>query len=190
MAFTKVPTSLTDCFIIEPQVFWDSRGFFMETYSAMEFEKIGITAQFVQDNHSKSKKWVLRGLHFQSRKPQAKLVRVTSGSVYDVVVDLRKDSPTFGKWAWFLLSAEDKKMLFIPRGFAHGFLALEDDTEFLYKCDDVYDPEYEIGIIWDDLDLSIDWSDYMRQYGISWFQIAEKDKKNPAFSEYMHNPIF
>lgn len=188
--FRKIPTTLQDCFLIEPRVFWDARGFFMETYSTVEFEKIGITANFVQDNHSRSKKWVLRGLHFQTRKPQAKLVRVTSGSVYDVVVDLRYHSPTFGKWEGFELSAENKKMLFVPRGFAHGFLTLEDGTEFLYKCDDVYDPGHEWGIIWDDRDLSIDWQKYIDEYDLGELEISPKDSKNPLFAEYSHNPIF
>ncbi len=186
MAFTKIPTTLSDCYLIEPQVFGDSRGFFMETYSTVEFEKIGIWANFIQDNHSKSKKWVLRGLHFQTRKPQAKLVRVTAWSVYDVVVDLRSDSPTFGTWEGFILSAEKQNMLFVPRGFAHGFLTLEDDTEFLYKCDDPYDPEYEWGLLWSDQDLAIDWSEFQRGD----FQISEKDQKNQTFQSYLDNPVF
>ncbi len=190
MSFTKIPTSLTDCYIIEPQVFWDSRGFFMETYSEAEFAKIGIETRFVQDNHSKSKKWVLRGLHFQTRKPQAKLVRVTAGSVYDVVVDLRVDSPTFGKWEGFHLSAENKKMLFVPRGFAHGFLTLEDDTEFLYKCDDVYDPGYEGGVSWDDATLQIDWSQYFDEYDFTTLEVSAKDRENPTFQDYLDAPIF
>lgn len=186
MAFKKIETSLADCYVIEPQVFGDSRGFFMETYSTLEFEKMGIRANFIQDNHSKSKKWVLRGLHFQTRKPQAKLVRVTAGSVYDVVVDMRKDSPTFGRWGGFMLSAENKKMLFVPRGFAHGFLTLEDDTEFLYKCDDIYDPGFESGITWDDPILAIDW----KKFDIEAFEISEKDRKNGGFLDYKNNPIF
>lgn len=129
---------------------------------------------------------MLRGLHFQTRKPQTKLVRVTSGSVYDVVVDLRQDSPTFGKWEGFLLSAENKKMLFVPRGFAHGFLTLEDDTEFLYKCDNIYDPGYEGGILWSDSDLQIDW----QKFGIEEFEISKKDQENPIWEKYLHNPIF
>lgn len=190
MAFKKTETSLADCYIIEPQVFWDSRGFFMETYSTIEFEKIGITAHFVQDNHSKSKKWVLRGLHFQTRKPQSKLVRVTSGSVYDVVVDLRKGSPTFGKWEGFILSVENKKQLFVPRWFAHGFLTLEDDTEFLYKCDDIYDSGYEWGIIYNDSILHIDWSRYFDKYDFTEIEISEKDRKNQIFQNYLDNPLF
>ena len=190
MAFNKVSTSLSGVYIIEPQVFWDSRGFFMESYSAQEFEKIEIMTQFVQDNHSKSKKWVLRGLHFQSRKPQTKLVRVTNGSVYDVVVDLRIGSPTFGKWEWFLLSEENKKMLYVPKWFAHGFLTLEDDTEFLYKCDDYYDPGFEFGIIWNDENLSIDWDKYIQEYQIDTLEISEKDKKNMNYNTYLLAPIF
>lgn len=190
MAFNKVSTSLSGVYTIEPQVFWDNRGFFMESYSAQEFEKIEIMTQFVQDNHSKSKKWVLRGLHFQSRKPQTKLVRVTSGSVYDVVLDLRIGSATFGKWEWFLLSEENKKMLYIPRGFAHGFLTLEDDTEFLYKCDDYYDPGFEFGIIWNDENLTIDWEKYIQEYQIDVIEISEKDKKNMNYSTYLLAPIF
>lgn len=190
MSFNKVSTSLSGVYVIEPQVFWDNRGFFMETYSSQEFEKIEIMTQFVQDNHSKSKKWVLRGLHFQSRKPQTKLVRVTSGSVYDVVLDLRIGSPTFGKWEWFLLSEENKNMLYIPRGFAHGFLTLEDDTEFLYKCDDYYDPGFEFGIIWNDEKLAIDWDKYIQEYQIDTLEISEKDKKNMNYNTYLLAPIF
>ncbi len=185
--FTKIPTSLSDCYIIESQVFWDARGFFMETYSTVEFAKIGIDSVFVQDNHSKSKKWVLRGLHFQTRKPQAKLVRVTAGSVYDVVVDLRVGSPTFGKWEGFVLSAENQSMLFVPRGFAHGFLTLEDDTEFLYKCDDVYDSGYEGGVMWDDPTLQIDWDQYC---DISYLEISAKDQQHPTFASLDIENIF
>jgi dTDP-4-dehydrorhamnose 3,5-epimerase len=162
----------------------------METYSVTEFAKIGIDSVFVQDNHSKSKQWVLRGLHFQSRKPQAKLVRVTAGSVYDVVVDLRVGSPTFGKWQGFVLAAGGNSMLFIPRGFAHGFLTLEDDTEFLYKCDDVYDPGYEGGIRWDDATLQIDWSQYFDEYDFTTVEVSAKDRENPTFQDYLDAPIF
>lgn len=190
MAFNKIKTTLQDCYIIEPQAFGDSRGFFMETFSSQEFEKIGITTQFVQDNHSKNKKWVLRGLHFQSRKPQTKLVRVTRWSVYDVVVDLRIGSPTFGKWEWFLLSEENKKMIYVPRWFAHGFLTLEDNTEFLYKCDDYYDPGFEFGIIWDDQKLAIDWNTYIQDFQIETLEISEKDKKNMNYNTYLMAPIF
>lgn len=125
-------------------------------------------------------------MHFQIRKPQAKLVRVLSGSVYDVVVDLRKDSPSFGKWEGFLLSAENKKMLFIPRGFAHGFLTLEENTEFFYKCDDFYDPEYESGIFWNDPILDIDWSDRLA----GTFELNKKDLMQPSFQTYLDHPLF
>lgn len=190
MSFTKIPTSLSGAYIIEPQVFGDDRGFFMETYSSRAFAEIDIHTEFIQDNHSKSKKWVLRGMHFQSRKPQTKLVRVTSGSVYDVIIDLRVGSPTFGKWEWFILSTENKKMLYVPRGFAHGFLTLEDDTEFLYKCDDLYDPGFDFGIMWNDIDLIIDWQKYLDKYMIDNLEISEKDKKNMNWNTYLLAPIF
>ncbi len=150
-------TKLKDVYIIEPEVFGDERGFFMETYNQADFDKIGIKEKFVQDNHSKSTKGVLRGLHFQKENPQGKLIRVTSGKVYDVAVDLRKSSPTYKKWTGVELSAENKKMFWIPKGFAHGFITLEDNTEFLYKCTDFYHPEDEGGIIWNDPELKITW---------------------------------
>lgn len=157
MEFQK--TSLEGAYLIKPKVFQDERGFFMETYSKKEFEEAGISADFVQDNHSMSvTKGVLRGLHFQKGGDvQAKLVRVTKGAVYDVIVDLRKDSPTFGKWEGFELSADNYNMLFVPRGFAHGFCTLEDYTEFQYKCDNLYAPESEGAIIWNDPTLKIYW---------------------------------
>lgn len=157
MEFKK--TTLKDAWIIEPKVFQDERGFFTETYSKREFEKNGIKSDFVQDNHSLStQKGVLRGLHFQ--KPpydQAKLVRVVRGKVLDVIVDLRKNSETFGKWEGFELSAENFKMLYVPRGFAHAFCTLEENTEFVYKVDNFYAPEADSGIAWNDPDLKIDW---------------------------------
>jgi dTDP-4-dehydrorhamnose 3,5-epimerase len=175
MEFKK--TNLEGVRLIKPQVFGDQRGFFTETYSKKKFQEAGVEAVFVQDNHSKSeKKGVLRGLHFQ--KPpyeQAKLVRVVKGSVYDVVVDLRKDSPTFGKWEGFELSDKNFLMLYIPRGFAHGFCTLEPETEFLYKVDNVYAPESEGGVIWNDPDLSIDWP---TQSPI----LSDKDQKWPNLS--------
>lgn len=190
MSFQKIPTSLSDVYIIQPQVFEDHRGFFMETYSVQDFSDMDIQTDFIQDNHSRSKKWVLRGLHFQLRKPQAKLVRVTRWAAYTVIVDLRVESFTFWKWEGFLLSEQNKKMLYVPRGFAHGFLTLEDDTEFLYKCDDVYDPSYEVGIMWDDTTLGIDWSRYMDEYGIGEIETSEKDKKNLHWNTYLLAPIF
>lgn len=186
MAFTKIETPLQDCYIIEPQVFSDTRGFFMETYSQKEFEKIGVFCNFVQDNHSMSKAWVLRGLHFQTwNMQQAKLVRVISGSVYDIAVDLRKSSPTFGKWFWVILSAENKKQLFIPKGFAHGFLTLEDNTEFVYKCDEYYSKEFEMWIQYNDIKIWISWKEIMMQYNIKYLEISEKDKDLFSFDDYL-----
>jgi dTDP-4-dehydrorhamnose 3,5-epimerase len=146
----KIDTCLPGVFLFEPQVFGDSRGFFMETYSARKFAEFGIETNFVQDNHSRSSKGVLRGLHYQLENPQSKLCRVISGSVFDVAVDIRLDSPTFGKWVGAVLSAENKRQIFVPQGFAHGFLTLEDGTEFLYKCDNFYTPGDEYGIRWND----------------------------------------
>ena len=155
--FNFIKTELNGMFIIEPTVWEDSRGYFLETYHYKEFENAGIDVNFVQDNQSKSKKGVLRGLHFQTKKPQGKLVRVINGSVFDVGVDLRKNSPTFGKWAGAILNNENNRQLFIPAGFAHGFLVLSDEAEFVYKCTDFYDPENEGGIIYNDPDININW---------------------------------
>ncbi|NLL23776.1 MAG: dTDP-4-dehydrorhamnose 3,5-epimerase [Tissierellia bacterium] len=169
--FNFIKTEIEGVFIIEPRVFIDERGYFMETYNKADFHKAGITCEFVQDNQSKSKKGVLRGLHFQKQYPQAKLVRVTKGEVYDVAVDLRKDSPTYGKYVGVILSAEKKNMLFIPRGFAHGFLVLSEEAEFIYKCDEFYHPEDEGGIRWDDQSIGIRWPEVGIEYCLS-----EKDK--------------
>ena len=136
--FKKIDTDIEGVYIIEPTVFGDNRGYFMETYSKPDFEEIGILNEFVQDNQSKSKKGVLRGLHFQKENTQAKLVRCIKGEVFDVAVDLRPDSKTYGKWTGVTISEENKRMFMIPRGFAHGFLVLSDEAEFCYKCDDVY----------------------------------------------------
>jgi len=144
-------------YIIEPSVFGDDRGYFMETYNEEEFNQAGLTIDFVQDNQSKSKKGVLRGLHFQKEHPQGKLVRVLSGKVFDVGVDLRADSKTYGQWQGVILSGENKKQFYVPEGFAHGFLVLSDTATFVYKCTDFYHPEDEGGIIWDDEDINIDW---------------------------------
>jgi dTDP-4-dehydrorhamnose 3,5-epimerase len=157
--FELIKTTLKDAYILKPLVFKDERGFFLESYTKKDFEEQGISADFVQDNHSMSvEKGVLRGLHFQGPPfTQAKLVRVTRGRVYDVIVDLRRDSKTFQKWEGFELSAEKFQMLFVSKGFAHGFITLEDNTEFQYKCDEYYNKESEGGIIWNDPDLNIDW---------------------------------
>jgi len=180
--FKRIETGIEGLCIIEPTVFGDNRGFFLESYSKKEFEEIGITEEFVQDNHSKSKKGVLRGLHFQTKHSQGKLVRVIKGSVYDVAVDIRKGSKTYGQWYGIELSAENKKMFYIPAGFAHGFLTLEDETEFQYKCTDIYAPQYDSGIMYNDKDLNIDWK--LEEYGITELTLSEKDKKHQSFKEY------
>ena len=152
------PTSIPDVLIIEPKVFGDDRGFFFESFNQLSFEKaIGRKVNFVQDNHSKSSKGVLRGLHYQIKQPQGKLVRVVEGSVLDVAVDVRKSSPTFGKHIAVELTAENKKQLWVPEGFAHGFLVLSETAEFLYKTTDYYAPEFERSIIWNDPDIGINW---------------------------------
>ena len=155
--FTFIETKIEGVFIIEPKVFGDERGYFMETYNRADFKKAGIGCTFVQDNQSMSKKGVLRGLHFQKTYPQAKLVRVTKGEVFDVAVDIRPGSPTWGKYVGAVLSAEKKNQLFIPRGFAHGFLVLSEVAEFTYKCDEYYHPEDEGGIAWNDPTVGIVW---------------------------------
>lgn len=153
----KIETEIPDVCIIEPTAHEDKRGFFMETYHKKKFKELGIACEFVQDNHSRSVKGVLRGLHYQLGKPQAKLVRVLQGEVYDVAVDIRVGSPTFGKWTAQVLSDENKQILFIPEGFAHGFCVLSDIAEFEYKCSDFYYPEGERGIAWNDPGIRIDW---------------------------------
>ena len=185
MKFKKIETNIKDLFVIEPQIFEDSRGFFMESYNYNDFKEIGIDNIFVQENHSKSLKGVLRGLHFQKGEySQAKLIRALKGVVLDIAVDLRKDSETFGKYIAVELNEKNKKMLFIPKGFAHGFLSLENDTEIFYKCDNFYNPKSESGIIWNDRDLNIDWN--FEKYNIDENEliISEKDKKNISFKEY------
>lgn len=155
--FEKQETGIDGLYVIKPTVFEDNRGFFMETYSKRDFEEIGVNNEFVQDNHSKSTKGVLRGLHFQKEYPQSKLVRVVKGEVYDVAVDLRKDSKTYGKYYGVVLSEENKLQFFIPKGFAHGFLVLSEEAEFVYKCDDFYHPGDEGGVIWNDEKIGIKW---------------------------------
>ncbi len=178
--FNFIKTDIEGVLIVEMKVFGDSRGYFMETYHEEKFREGGITAKFVQDNQSKSTKGVLRGLHFQKTHPQAKLVRVIKGEVYDVAVDLRKDSPTYGKYVGAILSEENKKQFFIPRGFAHGFLVLSDEAEFTYKCDDFYHPEDEGGLMWNDLEIGIEWP----LDGIDNLNLSEKDMKNPSFGSF------
>ena len=174
-----IPTKIPDVILIEPKVFSDERGFFFESYLKDAFRQNGITTDFVQDNHSRSAKGVLRGLHYQvAPKEQAKLVRVTRGEAFDVVVDIRKGSKTFGWWTGQVLSEKKKNMLFIPAGFAHGFLALEDDTELLYKVSDVYSPVHERGVRWDDPEIGIVWP----KTGTPAL-LSEKDKKYPSLKE-------
>ena len=153
-----IKTEIPDVLIIEPKVFGDTRGFFFESFNTRAFaDATGLSPNFVQDNHSRSAKNVLRGLHYQIKQPQGKLVRVAVGEVFDVAVDLRKNSPTFGKWAGTILSAENKRLLWIPEGFAHGFLVLSESADFLYKTTDYYAPEHERCIVWNDPDIGIQW---------------------------------
>lgn len=169
--------------IIEPTVFGDERGYFMETYNYNDFVAAGIDCQFVQDNQSASRKGVLRGLHFQINYPQDKLVRVVNGEVYDVAVDLRKGSKTFGKWHGVYLSAENKKQFFVPKGFAHGFIVLSDYAEFCYKVTDFYHPNDEGGIRWNDPDIGVEWPmpEGMTEADLI---LSEKDKVNGSFEQY------
>lgn len=165
-------TELKDAYLIEPKVFEDKRGFFMESFNSAIFnEAVGREVTFVQDNHSKSSKGVLRGLHYQTQNTQGKLVRVTKGKVLDVAVDLRVNSPTFKKWASFELSEDNKRQLWIPEGFAHGFVCLSNDVEFLYKTTNYYSPEFEASIVWNDPELAIDWV-----LDESELVVSEKDK--------------
>lgn len=151
------PTSIPDLAIVEPKVFGDARGFFMESWNRKTFSALGLDLDFVQDNHSRSRKGVLRGLHYQLHQPQGKLVRVTSGAVFDVAVDLRRASPTFGRWEGVELSAENHRMLWVPPGFAHGFLVLSDSADFLYKTTEYYAPEHERCVLWNDQEIGIQW---------------------------------
>ncbi len=153
-----IPTEIPDVMIIEPQVFGDDRGFFLESFNKKAFEeKTGVIRDFVQDNHSRSARNVLRGLHYQIQQPQGKLVRVVVGTVLDVAVDIRKSSPTFGRWVSCILSAENKRLFWVPEGFAHGFVVLSEYADFLYKTTNYYAPEYDRGILWNDPDIGIDW---------------------------------
>jgi dTDP-4-dehydrorhamnose 3,5-epimerase len=152
-----IETALSEVKIIEPKVFGDERGFFLESWNAGRFAEAGLPTSFVQDNHSRSARGVLRGLHYQLVNPQGKLVRVVSGRAFDVAVDIRASSPTFGHWIGIELSAANKRMFWVPPGFAHGFLSLEDGTDFLYKCTDFYAPEHERSILWSDPAIGIDW---------------------------------
>ena len=171
---TKIPEVL----IIEPKVFGDERGFFYESYNEENFNRLtGVSKQFVQDNHSRSSKGVLRGLHYQVKNPQGKLVRVVSGVVFDVAVDIRKSSSTFGQWVGEVLSEENKRQMWIPEGFAHGFLVLSDSADFLYKTSNYYSPEFERCICWNDVDIGIKWP--LRESPI----LSTKDQKGVSLSE-------
>lgn len=155
--FKFIGTGINDLVIVEPKVFGDHRGYFMETYNYNDFKEAGLDMVFVQDNQSKSRKGVLRGLHFQKKHPQGKLVRVLSGEVFDVAVDLRPESPTYKKWFGTVLSGENQKQLYVPERFAHGFLVLSDEAEFVYKCTDFYHPEDEGGVLWNDPEIGVKW---------------------------------
>ncbi len=178
--FNFIKTSIDGVIIVEPTAFGDSRGYFMETYQREDFIKGGIDVEFVQDNQSMSTKGVLRGLHFQKQFSQSKLVRCIRGEVFDVAVDLREGSPTFGKWEGVLLSAENKRQFFIPKDFAHGFLVLSDEAEFVYKVDDYYHPNDEGGLMWNDPDIGVQWP---IEEGFE-IKLSDKDKLHPPFSEF------
>jgi dTDP-4-dehydrorhamnose 3,5-epimerase len=171
----KLETSLPDVWELQPSIFRDARGFFIEVYHQKKAAELGIRDRFVQDNHSRSAKGTLRGLHYQLKRPQAKLCRVIEGEALDVAVDIRTSSPTFGKWTSVLLSAKAQNQVYIPAGFAHGFLALTEDVQFLYKCSDFHDPADEHGIAWNDPDIEVAW-------GISQPIISEKDRRNPTLA--------
>lgn len=177
--FKFTQTGIKDMFVVEPTVFEDNRGYFMETYQENDFKQAGYDLKFVQDNQSKSSRGVLRGLHLQLKYPQGKLVRVIRGEVFDVGVDLREDSPTYGEWYGEILSEDNKKQLYIPPGFAHGFLVLSDEAEFLYKCTEFYHGEDESGIKWDDADIGIDWP----LDGIDEIILSDKDKEWMSLKE-------
>lgn len=185
MKFKVIQTDIKDLIIIEPKVFRDSRGFFLESWNEREFEEIGLKIRFVQDNHSRSFKGVLRGLHFQNPYPQGKLVRVARGKIFDVAVDIRKGSPTFCKWFGVILSEEDMRMLYIPEGFAHGFLVLSDFADVMYKTTEFYYPEYDRGIVWNDESISIKWplEEIENQKPI----LSEKDSRLPSLKDIMES---
>lgn len=175
--FTFIETEISGAYIIEVKTYGDQRGYFMETYKKSDFDAAGLCYDFVQDNQSSSRKGVLRGLHFQKTFPQAKLVRVLKGEVFDVAVDLRRGSPTYGNWVGALLSAENHRQFLIPRGFAHGFVVVSEQAEFAYKCDEFYHPEDEGGIAWNDPEIAVAWPE------VGEIILSEKDKKNPTLAQ-------
>ena len=178
-----LPTAHPDVLLLEPDVFADSRGFFMETFHAGKFAAANLPTEFLQDNHSRSVRGVLRGLHYQLQHPQGKLVRVMNGEVFDVAVDIRKGSPRFGQWVGVVLSEANKLQLYVPPGFAHGFCTISEQVDFLYKCTDQYAPGDEYGIAWDDPALGIEWPplDYL---------LSDKDREYPILSECNHLPAY
>ena len=177
------PLDHPEVLLIEPDVFPDPRGFFMETFHSVKYAEHGLPAVFLQDNHSRSSRGVLRGLHYQLNNPQGKLVRVVSGEVFDVAVDIRRGSPWFGKWVGAILSEENHRQMYVPPGFAHGFCTLSEGADFLYKCTDLYAPGDEYGIAWDDPEIAIEWPemDYL---------ISDKDLANPLLTESDHLPEY
>ncbi len=177
-----ITTKIADVKIIQPKVFGDERGFFLETFQLDRYKELaGINLEFVQDNHSRSSKGVLRGLHFQKTKPQGKLVRVVRGEVFDVAVDVRKDSPTYGQWEGVILSEENKRQFWVPPGFAHGFVVLSDFADFEYKCTDYYDPNDEGSLMWNDSDIGIEWP--LTADDLANLQLSEKDKVATLFKD-------
>lgn len=181
--FEKIKTEIKDLFLIKLLINDDERGFFYEGYNKKDFLDMGIEDNFVQDNYSSSKKGVLRGLHFQLENSQSKIIKVISGKILDVALDLRKESKTFGKYCIFEMKENDSQILYIPKNFAHGFLVLEENTQIMYKCSDFYNPQYESGIIWNDKDLNIDWN--LKKYRINEEDIiiSKKDKVLPSWKE-------
>lgn len=173
-----IPTSIPDVVAIEPKVFGDERGFFMETFRTEEFNQHCAPREFVQENHSMSAHGILRGLHYQTQQTQGKLVRVVSGCVYDVAVDMRQSSKTFGQWVGVELSAENKRQLWVPEGFAHGFYVMSESAEFIYKCTDYYAPEHECSLLWNDPSLNIDWP-----VGTTEPKLSEKDAAAPTWQD-------
>ena len=179
--FTKKNTPIPNLVVIKPQIHSDKRGIFFESWNKNEFINIGLNADFVQDNHSKSQKGVLRGIHFQTKHSQAKLVRVIKGCVFDVAIDLRKESFTFGKHFGIILSESNKKMFYIPEHFGHAYLALTNEVEFLYKTTDFYYPEHESGIVWNDPELDIKWP--FKEYNLQYPFLSAKDRALPLFKD-------
>ncbi len=180
-------TALPGVVLLQPKVFGDARGFFMETYSEIKLAELGINSRFVQDNHSLSGRGTLRGLHFQLKHPQAKLCRVVRGRVLDIAVDVRVGSPHFGRWISAELSEENKTQIYVPRGFAHGFVVLSETAEFLYKCDDTYHPEDEGGVAWDDPQLNIEWM--LQENGITSPLLSKKDTENRCLNDIPHDEL-